>query len=315
MYTKEDVSFALFKQTAIGADPGAPNGILLPRDANFSVDHKRNPLDNPQVQADGFEREFALGNHIVELTGDLVPNLNFWPWVQRWLTGELVSAGAGPYTHTSLLKRTPIYHLVEMGVAAVPLFYKYRDLLLNKCSFDIPVEGICKVSLGGVGTGSAVFAGGAPLDATVTEVAGAPGEYANMTILEDGLDIGMITKLGIEIARNIVEKRPHGKGGKASELRYGDDKVSGGLDVFFETDALWAKSRNGTLTALAATLVSGADSLAMTMPEVKLEPVGPKVEGADGIMQSFRYRSIKKASADAPIKFVTTNANAGATYA
>lgn len=315
MYTKEDVSFALFKQTAFGADPAAPNGILLPRDANFNVQHKRNALDNPQVQADGFEREFALGNHTVELTGDLVPNLNFWPWVQRWLTGELTTAGAGPYTHTSLLKRTPIYHLVEMGMPAATLYYKYRDLLLNKCSFDLPIEGICKVSLGGVGSGDAVFAGVAPLDATVTEVAGAPGEYANMTILEDAVDIGTITKLGIEIARAIVEKRPHGKGGKASELRFGADKVSGTLEVYFETDALWAKARGGTLTALSATLVSGADSLAITMPEVKLEPVGPAVEGDDGIMQSFTYRAIKKASADAPIKFVTTNAVAGAAYA
>lgn len=314
MYTKEDVSFALFKQTAFGADPGTPNGILLPRDANFNVQHKRNPLDNPQVQADGFEREFALGNHIVELTGDLVPNLSLWPWIQRWLCGELVTAGAGPYTHTSLLKRTPIYHLVEMGVASAALFYKYRDLLLNKCSFDIPIEGIWKVSLGGVGSGDAVFAGATPLDATVTEVTGTPGEYANMAILENAIDIGTITKLGIEITRGIVEKRPHGKSGKASELRNGEDRVSGGLDIYFETDATWAKSRNGTLTSLGATLTSGAASLAITMPEVKLEPVGPAVEGDDGIMQSFRYRSIKSASADAPIKFVTTNANAGATY-
>ncbi len=308
MFTREQAQYQFFQQSAFNTDPGTPNGILVPRDSDFDTNHSRAFLENPQIQTDGAEREPALGNHMSDASGSFVPNLSFWPHLQKALCTTLTTTGAGPYTHVG--KLTPgavLLHLFEFGIIGGALWYKYYDLVLQQLSLQIPVEGIFKVGTKWEGSGNAVFAGATSLDVTPTEVTGAPGEYANMTILENAIDTGLITDLSIEVNRKIVWKRPHNKSGKASEAKFGSHRVSGTLKTLFETDALWAKARNATLTSLKATIVSGADSLEVLMNEVRIKPVGPKTTTEDGIEQSFEYKSIKKANADSPIKFTTIN--------
>lgn len=306
--TRERVQFQMFQQAAFNTDPVTPNGRIIPRTASFDVQHSRNKLDNPGIFGDGYKREFRLGNFNSTFSGGIVDNLDFWPFLQRWLCGECVTTGAGPYVHTSRLKSTILLHEIEKGYLDLSLFDKFRDMVIEKCSMVIPVEGICTVDINGLGSGNSVHAGATSLDTTPTEVVASPGEYANMVILMDAADPANITNLTIDVEGRLVAVRPHGAGGKAVQLMRGGWVVSGTLSAYFVSDAQYLKARNQTPFVILATQTNGAASRAITMPEVKLVPSGPKVEGEDGIMQDFEYEAYMGVSADAPIKFVTTNA-------
>jgi hypothetical protein len=99
MFTPEEVSYRLVKQASfLNGNPAAPSLKILPRKANFNVKRTRTAKANEQVQADGFEREFANGNHIVKASGSLVMNLNFLGYIMLALCGSLTSvAFSGVY--------------------------------------------------------------------------------------------------------------------------------------------------------------------------------------------------------------------------
>lgn len=309
MILNEDVQLAMFRQSAFGAVPGTPNGILLPRGSNFTPDYDQKFIDNPQVFADGIEREPALGNKVSGATGDVVANLNFFPWLQKAITGVNVITGLGPYVHTSAgISRITLLHLLELGFIPLSLYYRYFDMVLSELNLGLKVEGIFTLGTKWTGSGNVAFPPLATsLDATPTEIAGKAVEFVDALITENGLDGADITSLDINVACPVKEKRVSGASGMAKELKRGKSMVSGTLEAFFESDARWARARAGTLTPIAATIAAGTDSTVITMPECKLTPVGPKIEGDDGILQKFSYKAIRKLNlTDTPIKFVTT---------
>ena len=99
MFTQEEASYRLYKQASfLVADPTSPAGKLVPGKTAFNVKRTRAALANQQVQADGFEREFANGNHIAKATGGLVINLNFLGHILSALCNGLTStAFSGVY--------------------------------------------------------------------------------------------------------------------------------------------------------------------------------------------------------------------------
>ena len=118
--------------------------------------------------------------------------------------------------------------------------------------------------------------------------------------------------------RKVILKRVQGGGGKAKQLLYGTSTVRGTFTQLFETDAQWLKARSATITSLKST-ITGPVALPnyffeMFEPEVKLQPTGLKIDSADGVMQVFNWRSIRKNDAtNSPIRFRV--ANGTATYA
>lgn len=393
MYTRENVRHALFRQSVYGTDPGSPAGTLVPREASSVVEALRKPLDNPQVQADGFEREPALGNFTSLYKLKAVCNFEFLGWVLNCLCGGStivgngvasiptgtggtgytggatvaigappaggvqatatatvaggiitgyvitnpgegytsaptvtvtpVSGGSGaapgtpvlgaPYRRKFLLTSTVLLTLLEEGIPLANLYYKYYDFVPQKTSFKCGVEGILTVDTEwpGTGKGGDLAPATSPLDANPVELVGTPGEYANITTLEAAVDSGDIADISIDIMRKVVEKRVQGKGGIASELRFGGSTVRGQLTKYFETDALATKARVETITSLQTTIngLAGTNYFAqMLMPEVKVFPVGRKIDGDNGVMQVFDFRSIRKSNTTtSPIQFLLAN--------
>ena len=134
-----------------------------------------------------------------------------------------------------------------------------------------------------------------------------------MTVLENGLDTGDISDLSITIDRKLLIKRPHNKRGLASELRFGGTDVTGELTAYFDSEARWERALGSELVALSAKLEDGAKFFQMTLPEVQLEPKGPRLDGDDGILQTFSWQSIVH-EASAPISFALKIATPAATW-
>lgn len=311
MILNEDIQLQMIRQTgAWGSVPGAPNGILIPRGSSFSVNFDQNVIENPAVFADGIEREPALGNKQTGANGDIIPNLSFLPELQKDIMGVLVTAGAGPFSHTSNgIDRLTVYRrMLELGMLPLSLYYRFHDHVVEEAHIKLAVEGILSIGTKWKGTGKVAFPPlNAPLDATPTELVGPVANFCDIVMLENAIDGADMTSLEIDIVKAIKEKRVSGKSGEATELRCGKVRVKVKADFFFESDERWARARAGTVTSLQGTIVAGADQSVLTIAEGKLKPVGPKFEGEDGVMQSFEVTAIRKSNVtETPLKWVTT---------
>ena len=387
MFTRELYQLLMVKQTAWGAEPVSPsNGILVAREASAKLNSHRNPIQNPAVFADTFEREFALGNWLGEAALPIVPNLNSIGHYLKALCGSdvitrcvyqinvtaggsgftsapavgftgggggtgaaataviaggvvtavIVTANGNNYTadpgvtftggggsgatatavrgyvHKLSLTPTLLYYLFEGGIPTGNLFNRLLDLVVNKLSLDLAVEGIMKASFDAIGSGllNPATAGNAPNAASIqpsaAEVTGSPIEYANMTHLEAGTDPGTITDMKISMDRKLVQKRPTGAGAKATGAAFGMTTIATTLVEYYESDARAAKARAGTLTSLQSNVVAGLDQLQIIQPEVKLEPVSEDATG-EAIMITFQSKAIRKVSAETPVYFNLIN--------
>jgi len=308
MILTEDVQVQFFRQTAVGADPATPNGILVPRGSDFDLPYMQKLIPNEQVQADGIQRQSGKGNKTAEGGGGkLVPNLNFVPYPIKQWCGQNAITGTGPYTHIARPNRTTLYYLYELGLIPLSLFYKLYDQVTNELHFQLQTEGLFTLTQKLVGSGAAVMAGAASLDVTPTEIVGAAVDMTGLTILENAVDGGDTVSLSIDCVTNAVQKRPTGQGGVAKEIKQGGKKVSGKVKFWFESDARWARVRTGTLTTLKGTVIDvDGNSMEAYMPEVELESTGPKITDNDGVTQEFTYNAIRKTNlVDTPIRFTT----------
>jgi hypothetical protein len=390
MFTKEMYQLLMVKQTAWSTEPVSPTtGILIPRLPAGNVETSRNKIENPAVFADGFEREFALGNRLSNGNVPIVGNLNVIGHFLKALCGQdvvtsgvytvTVTAGGTGYSngavgtftggtlasggtaatatavvvggvitavtvtsngsysvvptgvtfpvgtgatftiqscnvHTMLLSPTTVpYYLFEDGIPAGTSFYRHLDHVINKLALECGVEGLMQPSFNSVGSGilNPASANNAPYTTSIqpsaAEVIGTPVEYANITNLENAVDPGTILSIKYDIDRKVVQKRPTGANGAATDAKWGMSKIGITFREYFETDARWLKARAGTITSVASKIVSGNDSLIITGSEVKFEPTDYKAESDEGIIQEFKATSFKKSSANSPIMFVLNN--------
>jgi hypothetical protein len=315
MILTEDLQLQLLRQSAFGTAPGTPNGILLPRGSNFTLEYDQKLIDDVQIFADAVEREPGLGNKTSGMNGDLVPNLSFFPVLQEALCGNLAITGSSaPYTlMSSGISRTVPYYMAELGVLgwALPKYYRWFDLMLSEFHLDMKIEGKMTVGTKWAGTGNVAFPPvGTSIDTTPTELAGPSLNYCDVTNIENAdASAGDIVEVKLDVTRKVVEKRVSGSSGVATQLRAGKSQVRLVVTCFWESDARWARARAGTITQVQATAVdNAANSMVMLTTEVKLQPTGPKIEGADGVMQEFAAVSFRKTNTvDTPVKFTTIN--------
>jgi hypothetical protein len=302
VFSKEEVSLIVGKQDAFGVQATTPKFYDVPRQPAANVEHSRTKIQNSAVYRDGYKRKFALGNHKSAGTLPLVPNLEFMFVPLRGVAGGFAAATpvGGLTLYTFDLTNSVIYHSWEIGFGD-SLFYAHTDHVFNRLAFKIPVEGEFTLDLASEGSGNLVK-DSASLDPSSSELIGNVCEYANMTVLEGGIDTGDISDLSVTIERKLILKRPHNKGGKASQIRFGGTEVTGELTAYFDSEARWEKALSAELIALSAKLEDGAKYLSLQLPEVQLEPKGPRLDGDDGIAQTFSFESIVH-TGTAPVNF------------
>jgi hypothetical protein len=213
------------------------------------------------------------------------------------------------FKHTGkLVSGAPLYWLLEKGVGSY--WRQYLNVVLNKLTFHDDEEGICEVDTEWTGSGH-MNKTGATIDGAAAEVTGTPAEYANLAIMQAGPVTGIIDQMTTTIDIAAKEKRAPSFQGKASELRKGGSMVSVEGRAFFEDEAtLAAVMEAGTIQTLQTVLTSPDGIFHKLYPEAKAE-VEDWERTDDGIMLPFKYHSLKKVDANAPILFTVINGTSG----
>lgn len=305
-FTENDLITTMAKQTTFGTVPGAGVAYVLPiAKGSQGPEHSRNKIENDARYADGYNREPALGNHKSGADLPLVSNLDIFGYPLYGLCGTMTTTGASaPFTHAGKPTKTVIYYVIEEGLPGAK-FYQYADQVFSELNIEYDQEGLFKPTFKTVGSGL-LIPSNTSMDATPTEVAGAPAEMMNWSTLTDGVDEGIVQKLSLNVKREVIEVRA-GNGGVCRALIIGNITVTGTVTVLFTGDALYAKARSGTKLALDATITRGASSFGAKVPEAKLEPKGLKKQSGQAITQEFAFDGIVGVDADSPIKFTLTN--------
>lgn len=93
-FNEHDVLLQMAKQDAFGALAASPNGRVVPitRGAQ-GPDHTRNKIDNDGRYVDGYNRQFALGNHNTNVDLPLIPNLDFLGFPLFGFCGTMTNSG------------------------------------------------------------------------------------------------------------------------------------------------------------------------------------------------------------------------------
>jgi hypothetical protein len=376
-FTEHDVLLQIAKQDAFGALAASPNGRVVPiARGSQGFDHNRNKIENDARYADGYEREFALGNHTS--MGELphIANFDYFGFPLYGLCGTetniagvrdiTVTAGGSAYTTAtagfsggggtgaaatvnlsggvvvSLTITNPgsgytsaptiaisgdgtgatatatigTESTMKPGKIVIPYtgeeqigtnYYQYFDQVYSDLKIDFDVEGMFKPNFSTKGTG--LFAKAtSSMDATPTEIAGAPGEMINWGTLEDGANTGEVTKCSLSVTRELIEVRPDNKGGVAESLLVGSIKIAITLSALFQNDTRWANARNGVLMAFESTLTRGWRKLYFKCPELKFVPKAVKKSSGQPLMMELEASAIVASDALSPITFKHTSA-------
>ncbi len=376
-FSENDVLLQMAKQTAFGALAASPNGIVIPIvKGSQGPDHTRNKIENDARYADGFQREFALGNHQSGVDLPLVANLDFFGYPLHGLFGGLtdtgvvvaatVTAGGSGYvsptasfsggggsgaaatvqssggvitgititnrgsgytsaptitisgspgtgatataiigqSHSGKPQKTVIPYSVEEAIGTN--YYQYLDQVFAEMKVDFDIEGMFKPQFSTKGSG--LFAKAvSSMDSTPTEVAGGPAEMLNWSTLEGGADSGTVTKCSLTVTREVLEARPSGKSGVASELVYGNTMVKATLSALFKDDVRWSDARNGVKLAFESTIVRGNNKFYFKLPELKFVPKTPKKSSGQLVYCEFEGDGIFGVDAQSPIYVDLTN--------
>lgn len=305
-FTENDLLTTIAKQTTFGTVPGAAVAYVLPiAKGSQGPEHSRNKIENDARYADGYNREPALGNHRSGADLPLVSNLDIFGYPLYGLCGTMTTTGASaPYTHTGKPGKTVIYYVIEEGLPGAK-YYQYVDQVFGELNLEFDQEGLFKPTFKTVGSGL-LIPSNTSMDATPTEVVGAPAEMMNWSTLTDGIDEGIVQKLTLNVKREVIEVRA-GNGGVCRALIIGNITVTGTVTVLFTGDTLYAKARAGTKLALDATITRGTSSFTATVPEAKLEPKGLKKQSGQAITQEFNFDGIVGSDAESPVTFALTN--------
>lgn len=98
MFDKNEAQYQLGVQPGIRQKGASPSGLLIPGEMAWNVTAARDTQENQQVQADGFEREFVLGNWTSRAGGNVIYNLNLLPhWIKALCSSITSSAFTGIY--------------------------------------------------------------------------------------------------------------------------------------------------------------------------------------------------------------------------
>jgi hypothetical protein len=305
-FTENDLLTTIAKQSAFGAVPGAATAYVLPiAKGAQGPEHSRNKIENEARYADGYNREPALGNHRSGADLPLVSNLDVFGYPLYGFCGAMTTTAADAlFEHEGKPGKTVIYYTIEEGLAGAK-YYQYVDQVFSELNVEYEQEGLFKPTFKTVGSGL-LIPSDTSMDATPTEVVGAPAEMMNWSTLTDGVDEGIVQKLSLNVKREVIEVRA-GNNGICRALIIGNITVTGTLTVLFVGDTLYAKARNGVKLGLNATIARGTSSFAANVPEAKLEPKGLKKQSGQAITQEFAFDGIVGTDADSPITFTLTN--------
>lgn len=172
----------------------------------------------------------------------------------------------------------------KFGDWGTPHYLLYRGMRVGTFDLDVAFGQIVKGKFGFQGNGTTSgtvdnLGTGTLAAASTTEVMDAAAGLTAIT-LDGGAPGAAIKRVSLRVENNL---RPIEGVGQAAPtgIAYGRSIVTGTLEMYFETAAMYAKLLAGTSAALSFTLTKSAKSYTFLVPKLKFNSGAPAVPGVD----------------------------------
>jgi len=168
---------------------------------------------------------------------------------------------------------SPVQYLQYKGmrIGGFDLGFAFGEVVKGSFNWQGNTALQSTTSLRGTGT--------APLAAPTTEVMDASAGLTAVTI-DGGAPVGAIKRINIKLENNL---RPIEGVGSATPtgISYGRGVLTGSLEMYFESAAMYTKLLAGTTAALSWTVAKNAKSYQFTIPKLKFNSGNPPATGVD----------------------------------
>ena len=235
------------------------------------------------------------------------------------LAGELVvtpgnvkkvAAGGGGTAYTHEFKSGGILPsvLVEKAFTdlATPQYLTYSGCKVSKLSLNVAPEGFQKISFDFVGKQETIST--SPFDSTITDLlkkSFSGGEISG--ILENGGATTTVTKIDLSLDNSLDTGIYCLAGaGKRSDIPIGTTKVTGTLEVLFDSITLYQKAIDSTESTLKITYTKGTGAgtlgnelLEIFLPELIFKQDTPVIGGDKGVLVTLPFETFYDNNADA----------------
>ncbi|MFQ5737136.1 MAG: phage tail tube protein [Thermodesulfobacteriota bacterium] len=288
-------------ETTFKADPGTPNGRVIPF-LSCTLKAEQPLLSDESLTGSRNKSAPELGQ--MSVAGDLVVNLcaTAHSLLFRHLLGGVTTTGASdPYTHTLKVGTLPVGMVFNKEFTDINQYHKYNGCRVSGMSMEVKPDGFIATTFRFLGSKETV--GGTAYDATPTSEAYDKFTGFHGTILEGGAAIATVTNFKFDIDNDLdPDVYVIGSAGEREELPEGSVLVKGSIEAFFEDDTLLAKARASTESSLKITLDKGvtpARSVELFIPELRFKRTGPDISGPKGIKTTLDFEGYYDNSTEA----------------
>lgn len=207
--------------------------------------------------------------------------------------GDIVTTGAGPYTHEITVSSGPKFLTIEKWHTDIEVGFVFKGCKINTFSLNTTPNGIATGSIGLLA--KSYLQSSTELDPTPTQLSHAFHDGIRASVEIGGVAYNVLSNLSLEATNNLEDSRAIGSDESAA-LTPGRFEVSGSFTLPLSVDMalpLIAKAVNGTEDTLKITFTNGASSVEFFLPRIKYsgDPV-PKVGGQSLINLELSFTSL-----------------------
>lgn len=307
-------SLAYVKQTDCGVYP--TEGYTAMRFTSSDLQFAAETTQSEEIRSDRNVSDLIrTASSIAGTIGYELSYGNFDPFIQSVL-GSAVALNA---TGTPIVNgTTKSYYTFEDSVTATggQFFNQYHDCEIDTMTLEIAQGAIVSgqfTIMGRTAASSLVS-----IDTTTYTPSNTNSVYNAVSMVSsiqvDGVDVGAVQALTIDIANNMREQRAIGNEGLAG-VGSGQFVVTGSMSIYFADNSLYNKFINDENFSFSLLLDDNTGTtlgnrIAISMPNVKFGNVTRSITGNNqDVMLECEYQALFDSTLGGTISFATTDAN------
>jgi len=263
----------------------------------------KDTLENTCLTADRQIKELRTGNR--QTGGDLSTNLEYGSF-DDWLEAVLMGTWTGDVLKAGIISRS--FTIEKHFDLDTDEYHRFTGCKFNTWSLSVDPTSLVASNFAVIGKDiddqnlTSIVAG-----ATYTDAANSPPfDSFTGTIQEGGISIATVTAIGLELD-NGIEPAFVLMSQTTIEPGEGKSRLTGTLEVFFESSALYTKFLSETPSSLEFTLVdTGGASTEFNIPNLKYTAGNPDISGEGNITLPMTFTAIYDAIEESQIVITRT---------
>lgn len=279
----------IIKETVFGTTPSTPQLISQKHSSGGFTVTREELLDDSKSSGRGYEQTQQGNSTIAGTISGPFTHTNYDTLLESVLFGTFTS---------NVLKRgeTRVSLTMEDAQRDIGVFRSYTGMVGNSFTLTAPIDGLVTVDFEFMGMRETVATSSIDANGYSPSADKVPFTHCGGTILEGGAPVGVVNSISLTLTNNMNADFYWGSC-STGDIVPGRVDVTGTLDVFFTSAAMYNKFVNKTQSSLEFTLSNGTDTVTFKLPKIVYTGADlPIAAGSESRMLSLPFRALVDAT-------------------